>query len=163
MKKKINNKLTLYFNNLYPYKTKITQKYDFEIILGIGGNIGDVVARFKKLFLTLQNDRRFKIVQTSPILKNPPFGYIEQNDFYNAVIILKTNISALPLLNIMQQYELKFKRTRSFKDAPRTLDIDILYIKQGTKQLRVNHKRLIVPHIGAKIRESVTIPLKCCG
>lgn len=126
------------------------------ITIGIGGNIGDVKKRFKKLFFILQKDSRFILEHTSPILKNPPFGYINQDDFYNAIMVLRTNLSPIESLNIFQKYEYRFKRTRSFQDAPRTLDIDIIFYDN----IKRVSKRLIIPHIGYKKRKSVLIPLK---
>lgn len=159
MIKILNESLTLYFNNRFPYikKKKTIKKYDKNnvITIGIGGNIGDVIKRFNRLFLMLQNDARFTIEETSPILKNPPFGYEQQEYFYNAIIVLKTKLSPIESLNEFQRYELRFKRTRSFKDAPRTLDIDIIFYNK----LKIDTKRLIIPHIGYKERASVLIPL----
>ena len=159
MKKKINNKLDLYFSNLYPYKNISKSKKIYTVTLGIGGNIGDVKQRFNKLFLALKSNCKFDIIQTSPLLKNPPFGYINQNDFINGLIVLKTNLAPLIILNEMQRYENRFGRKRSFQDAPRTLDIDIIFIKKDFKNIVVNKQRLQVPHIGWRNRDSVKIPL----
>jgi 2-amino-4-hydroxy-6-hydroxymethyldihydropteridine diphosphokinase len=125
------------------------------VILGIGGNIGGVIKRFHKLYLMLKHDTRFTLLKTSPILKNPPFGFLEQNDFYNAVIVLKTNLSSIEMLNATQRYEKRLKRVRSFQDAPRTLDIDILFFQGEVKE----SKRLTLPHPGILQRASVLIPL----
>lgn len=159
MKKKIDNNLSLYFTEFYPFKSSIKSSKIYTVTLGIGGNLGDVKLRFSKLFLALKTNNRFKIIQTSPLLKNPPFGYTEQDDFLNGIIVLKTNLSPINLLNELQRYENRFGRKRSFKDAPRTLDIDIIFIKRGLKQIKHNSARLIVPHIGWKNRDSVKIPL----
>lgn len=156
MKKNLDEKLTLYFQNRFPYKSKKQSKKANTVTIGIGGNIGDVRKRFKKLFLCLEEDSRFFISKTSPILKNPPFGYLEQDDFFNAIIILKTNLSPIETLNAFQYYENRFKRTRSFQDAPRTLDIDIIFFNN----ISINTKRLIIPHKGYKNRPSVLIPLR---
>jgi len=161
MKKKLDDDLILYFNNFFPYKRKVlfpstSGKKEHKITIGIGGNIGDVTKRFKKLFSMLQKDSRFILENTSPILKNPPFGYLEQDDFYNAVIVLRTNLSPIASLNVFQKYEYRFKRTRSFQDAPRTMDIDIIFYDD----ISINTKRLIIPHKGYKSRPSVLIPLK---
>jgi len=126
------------------------------ITIGIGGNIGNTTTIFKKLFLMLQQDSRFCIQRTSPILQNPPFGYIEQNDFFNAIIVLKSKLSPYEALRAFQRYENRFKRERSFQDAPRTLDIDIIFFNN----LILNTKDLIIPHKGYKQRDSVLIPLK---
>jgi len=156
MIKTISNDLTLYFTNLFPYSSvEKSRLKSHTITIGIGGNIGDVIKRFKMLFKILQSDSRFVIKQTSPILKNPPFGYLEQNDFYNAIIVLETSLSPLCALNTFQKYEYRFKRTRSFQDAPRTMDIDIIFYDNK----KVNTKRLIIPHKGYKNRPSVLIPL----
>ena len=155
MKKVLNKDMTLYFENTFPYTSRLISRKRNTVTIGIGGNIGNVRRCFKKLFLCLQNDSRFTLLKTSPILQNPPFGYLEQNDFYNAIIVLKTDLSPIATLNVFQRYENRFKRTRSFQDAPRTLDIDIIFFND----ISLNTKRLIIPHKGYKNRASVLIPL----
>jgi len=59
----------------------------------------------------------------------------------------------------MQRYEARFKRKRSFQDAPRTLDIDILFIKHKQNEIYSKDPKLILPHPGWDKRESVLIPL----
>ena len=155
MKKSINKNLTQFNTNNFPYKSNIkSTKYNTATI-GIGGNIGNVIARFNILFNMLKSDGRFTIVQTSPILKNPPFGYLNQYYFYNSIIVLKTNVEPFQLLKILQRYEYRFKRTRSFKDAPRTLDLDIIFFNNK----KIDTATLIIPHKDYKNRDSVMIPL----
>ncbi len=156
LKKKINSDLTLFYNFLFPYRSNRQSKKKNFITIGIGGNIGNVIKRFNKLFKALDSDSRFSIVQTSPILQNPPFGYLEQDDFFNAVIVLKTDLGAFEALREFQRYENRFKRKRSFQDAPRTLDIDIIFFNNE----KINTPDLVIPHKGYKDRESVQIPLK---
>jgi len=156
MKKKIDDNLILYFTNIFPYKNLNISKKSNTVTIGIGGNIGDVFKRFKQLFLVLKKDSRFTIVQTTPLLLNPPFGYLEQNDFLNGIVVLKTDLSAFHCLKIFQRYEKRFQRERSFKDAPRTLDIDIIFFNK----LKIKTDILILPHHGYKNRNSVLIPLK---
>lgn len=159
MIKILNDDLKIYCNNLFPYQSKCTKTVKkikaHMVTIGIGGNIGDVTKRFKQLFMMLQKDARFTLECSSPILKNPPFGYLDQDDFLNAVILLKTNLSPRECLNTFQRYEYRFKRTRSFQDAPRTLDIDIIFYDS----IKIDTKRLTIPHKGYKDRESVLIPL----
>jgi 2-amino-4-hydroxy-6-hydroxymethyldihydropteridine diphosphokinase len=156
MKKQLTKDLTLYFNNNYPYKSGVISKKRHIVTLGIGGNIGDVKRRFKKFYLLLKQDSRFDIVKTTPMLKNPPFGYLKQNDFLNSLVIIKTNLSPIQLLNQMQRYENRFGRVRSFQDAPRTLDIDIIFYDK----IKMDSKRLTIPHKDWINRQSVTIPMK---
>ena len=156
LKQKLSHDLTLFYLNTFPYKNSKQSSKNNQVTIGIGGNIGDTRKIFKKLFLVLQQDNRFFIEKTTPILQNPPFGYLEQNDFFNALIVLRTDLGAFECLRAFQHYENKFKRKRSFKDAPRTLDIDIIFFNRQ----KINTKDLIVPHQGYKNRQSVLIPLK---
>ena len=159
MKKQISKELSIYFKNNYPVNIKNTKTKKYEVILGIGGNIGNVMMNFNKLINMMKSNSRIKLIKTSPILKNPPFGFLEQNYFYNALIIIQTNLSPDEVLRLCWMYENIFKRKRSFKDAPRTLDIDIIFIKKQKKSIKLNTKNLIVPHKDWKNRQSVTIPL----
>ena len=151
--------MQLFYNNLFPFKSKGKSSKQYTATLGIGGNIGDVQKRFKKLLLALYSDYRFHTIKTSPLLQNPPFGYLEQDDFLNAIIVLKTNLSPFMLLKQMQRYENRFGRKRSFKDAPRTLDIDIIFMEKNKKPIFIKSDKLNIPHLHWKNRESVMIPL----
>ncbi len=156
MKKKLTNKLTLFKTSNYPKILKNGSRKKYHVTIGIGGNIGNMKKTFDKLFLCLVKDTRFDILRTSPLLLNPPFGFIDQNDFLNGIISLKTNLAPNAFLRNMQSLENRFGRKRSFQDAPRTLDIDIIFFANK----KINTKKLIVPHKDWANRESVTIPLK---
>ena len=156
MKKKLSDDLTLYKTANFPYINPKKSYKKYLVTIGIGGNIGNVKKTFDKLFLSLNNDTRFDIVMTSPLLQNPPFGYLEQNDFLNGIISLKTNLAPNEFLKNMQRLENRFGRKRSFQDAPRTLDIDIIFFDKK----KINTEHLTIPHKGWANRESVIIPLK---
>jgi len=158
-KKFLSKELTLYFKKNYPKYLSNKSHRRYNVCLGIGGNIGDVPQRFEHLLKWLKYDTRFCLLQTSPILKNPPFGYLEQNDFYNALLEVATDLNPFYLLKSIQRIEKKFGRVRSFKDAPRTLDIDIIFLQKRGKDIKIDYKDLTIPHKGWKIRESVKIPL----
>jgi len=68
--------MKLKFSNHFPYKSNVIKTNTYKYTVGIGGNIGNMKQRFDKLFLNLQSDRRFNILQTSPLLENPPFGFL---------------------------------------------------------------------------------------
>lgn len=125
------------------------------VILGVGGNIGDVKKRFNRLHFTLSRDTRFHVVENSALLINEAFGFKEQADFTNAVMLVQTSLAARQILKITANLEKRFGRVRSFKNAPRTLDIDILYFSGRNR----NDARLILPHPGAQSRASVILPL----
>lgn len=153
IRRKINATHTLFKTNLYPSIS--IERGGYKALLGIGGNVGDTVRRFEHLFWFFRKSPFIRILETAPILKNPPFGYTQQDDFYNSVILIETKLSAKALLRYVLRVENKFGRKRSFKDAPRTLDIDIIFYENDT----IDTPNLIVPHIGWMNRSSVLIPL----
>jgi 2-amino-4-hydroxy-6-hydroxymethyldihydropteridine diphosphokinase len=159
MLKKIDDDHSIIIYNTYPSTANNIDKL-YTIILGIGGNIGNTIIRFKKLYKMLYKNSSFKLIQSSIILKNPPFGYLNQNDFYNAIIVIKTNFNPKKILSFTQSLEKRFKRKRAFKNSPRTLDIDIIFIKKGHQHLYINQPNLIVPHPKWFQRNSVLIPLQ---
>ena len=156
MKKKISKDLTLFYTPNFPKSYKKDTRKKYHVTIGIGGNIGNMKKTFDKLILCLKQDTRFTVLRTSPLLLNPPFGFLEQNDFLNGIITFKTNLSANAVLKAMQRYENKFGRKRSFQDAPRTLDIDIIFFDNK----KINTEKLIIPHKDWANRESVIIPLE---
>ncbi len=155
MKKKLIQNLTLFYTSNYPKKFNSTSNKKYSVTIGIGGNIGNTKRIFDKLILCLKKDSRFTLLMTSPLLQNPPFGFLEQSDFLNGIIALKTNLAPNEFLKNMQRLEKRFGRKRSFQDAPRTLDIDIIFFNNK----KINTKDLIVPHKDWANRESVIIPL----
>jgi len=155
MTKQIDDKNSLIFQKNYPYLSKKSSNKPFQALLGIGGNMGNVPRRFNHLFMALKRSPFVEIVETSPILKNPPFGYLEQDDFHNALIIVKTCLRPKALLRYILHIEKKFGRKRSFPDAPRTLDIDMIFYEEVIMQ----SKALMLPHPHWASRTSVVIPL----
>jgi 2-amino-4-hydroxy-6-hydroxymethyldihydropteridine diphosphokinase len=155
--------LALVYTRHYPWHQPLKSRYGapksrgkHTAVLGIGGNIGDTPRRFERLFYLLQHAPFVSLEQTAPILRNPAFGFAAQPDFYNSVIIIKTDLTPLHLLRYTQRIEKRFGRVRSFRNAPRTLDIDILFYDD----LTMDSKALTIPHPGAMSRRSVLIPLQ---
>ena len=89
------------------------------------------------------------------ILKNPPFGFENQDDFFNSIIVLQVNMQPRALLDYLMRLEKKFGRRRSFANAPRTLDLDIIFFDNRV----IKTDRLTIPHVDYSNRESVVIPL----
>jgi len=152
-KKKLNPSETLLFIPHFPYNTK--NKGGNKVLLGLGGNMGDVLRRFEHLYHYFKHSPFIHLCETSPVLRNPPFGYTKQDDFYNAVVLVETRLSPQALLRYLLRVEKHFGRKRSFQDAPRTLDIDILCYEDICMQTT----DLTLPHLGWKNRRSVLVPL----
>jgi len=156
IKRKLSDTLESYSSLRFGCTLKSKRRYRHQATVGIGGNLGDVKRRFEHLFFALKKDKRVELIKTSLILKNPPFGYINQDDFFNSIIIIKTSMPAKQFLKFLQSIENRFGRKRSFANAPRTLDLDIIFFDN----LKINTKHLIIPHPFWQQRESVLIPLK---
>ncbi len=151
----LNEELTLFFEKFFPTKNPKNPNFKHIAVVGMGGNIGDIKKRFQVVYRYFLKDVRFNVLETSPILKNPPFGYLEQNDFLNAILVLQTSLNAKELLKNLLHLEKLHKRKRSFKDAPRSLDLDIIFYDN----LNIRTKNLNVPHPSWYKRDSVMIPL----
>ena len=155
IKRRLNENLTvfkgLHFNTQMIFQSMLR----YEVTIGIGGNIGDVKRRFEHLLVFFKRDKRVDLVQTSLILKNPPFGFMKQDDFFNSILVLKTNMQANCFLDYLMRVEKRFSRKRTFANAPRTLDLDIIFFDNRIIQT----DKLTVPHKDWFNRESVVIPL----
>ena len=82
-------------------------------------------------------------------------GYANQPDFINAVCMVETTLSGIDLLQTLQQIEQQFGRERHFRNAPRTLDLDIIdYAQQSS-----DDALLTLPHPRAHQRSFVMMPL----
>ncbi|GAB6044423.1 2-amino-4-hydroxy-6-hydroxymethyldihydropteridine diphosphokinase [Caminibacter profundus] len=148
------NEKKIIITTFFPAKIKKSNKKN-KALIGVGCNLGNCIRRFKKLYLYFLSHPKIDVIQTSIIYKNPPFGYLKQPWFYNTIMVISTNLSPNELLKLLQHAEKKFGRIRSFKNAPRTLDLDIILYNN----IKVNTKKLKIPHPFFKTRDSVLVPL----
>ncbi|OBV28354.1 2-amino-4-hydroxy-6-hydroxymethyldihydropteridine diphosphokinase [Helicobacter sp. CLO-3] len=129
-------------------------------MLGIGANIGtkaQIKSRFFHLLRFFARHPRFSLIRTSPIYHNPPFGYANQPYFYNAIFALRASLSVIEAFALVFYLERKFGRARqrAHKNAPRTLDIDIIFYDQ----LILKRPYLTIPHPKYHERPSVLVPM----
>jgi 2-amino-4-hydroxy-6-hydroxymethyldihydropteridine diphosphokinase len=151
--------LRLFIERGYPASYTSSAHYRHRAVIGIGGNIGDVKRRFHHLYYFLKRQKGIVVLYTAPILQNPPFGYAQQDDFLNSVIEVATSMNPRELLAFLLRVEKHFGRKRSFANAPRTLDLDLIFFDD----VRMKTARLTLPHPHWHERESVLIPLQLLG
>ena len=149
LKRKLDENNTLIFTQHFPYNTYIKNVKNHKVL------VGDVVRRFEHLFHYLEKSKFVMLIESAPILKNPPFGYVEQKDFYNSLLLIETNLTPRALLRYILRVEKLFGRKRLFKDGPRTLDIDMIFYEN----VKMMTKELTLPHPEWMNRSSVLIPL----
>jgi 2-amino-4-hydroxy-6-hydroxymethyldihydropteridine diphosphokinase len=155
IKRELSKSLTTFKGLRFGFRHNKRSLKRYKSVVGIGGNLGDVRRRFEHLYFYLKRDKRVDILQTSLILKNPPFGFLDQDDFFNSIIVLKVDMQPKVFLDYLLRLEKKFSRKRSFANAPRTLDMDIIFFDNRV----VKTDKLQIPHKSWFERESVVIPL----
>jgi len=158
MKIILDDEHTLVTTPHYPWRLHRSYKTvsGHKVILGIGGNVGNVVRRFEHLFHYLKSSPYIRVLETTPMLKNPPFGVEEQPYFYNCVMLVSTPLTPRGLLMYLMRVEKHFGRKRTIKNGSRTLDIDIIFYDN----ISMETKDLTIPHPAWMRRNSVIIPLQ---
>ena len=91
----------------------------------------------------------------SSLWRSAPVGYANQPEYVNAVAKLETGLSADALLDQLQNVEAAHGRERSFPNAPRTLDLDLLLYADEVR----DSPRLTLPHPRMHERAFVLEPL----
>lgn len=117
--------------------------------------MGTPVRQLEEAILELDRLPHTRVVKRSSLYRSAPVGYASQPDFVNAVAQLETGLSAERLLSELQAIEARHGRTRSFANAPRTLDLDLLVF--GSLEMRT--EALTVPHPRMHERAFVLQPL----
>jgi 2-amino-4-hydroxy-6-hydroxymethyldihydropteridine diphosphokinase len=125
-----------------------------KIYILLGSNMGDrnqqLALAKKELTKTLGPVRR-----ESKIYQTAAWGKRNQPDFLNQVLILETKKDAASCMELILEIEHIMGRTRTVKNAARTIDIDILYFNKAV----LNTPNLVVPHPAIQDRRFVLIPL----
>ena len=124
------------------------------IYLLLGSNIGNSE---QQLLEAIQNITRQigPVTRKSSLYSTAAWGESNQPDFLNQVIIIESEIAALPMLEIILSIEKKMGRVRTTKNAPRIIDIDMLFFNNDI----IETTNLSVPHPEIENRRFVLIPL----
>lgn len=123
--------------------------------VGVGSNLDQPVRQVTDALAELDGLPHSRVVKRSSLYRSAPVGYAQQPDFVNAVAQLETGISADRLLAELQEIEARHGRVRSFANAPRTLDLDLLMFEK----LQSKTERLTLPHPRMHERAFVLKPL----
>ena len=123
--------------------------------VGIGSNLKDPRAQVLQAFNELDRLPHTRVVKKSSLYRSAPMGHAAQPDFINAVAQLETGLPAERLLAELQEIEARHGRQRTFANAPRTLDLDILLFGNATIQT----PSLTIPHPRMHERAFVLKPL----
>ncbi|WP_293763325.1 2-amino-4-hydroxy-6-hydroxymethyldihydropteridine diphosphokinase [uncultured Aquitalea sp.] len=123
--------------------------------VALGSNLEQPAEQIRAALAALANTAGIRLVSQSSLYLTTPVGYLDQPDFINAAACLDTTLSAHDLLAALMRIEEQFGRRRSFRNAPRVLDLDVL-LYEG---LELADEVLTVPHPRMHERAFVMVPL----
>ena len=123
--------------------------------VALGANLDDPVAQVERAFPELACLPETRLVVRSSLYLSQPVGYTAQPDFINAVAQLETSLPPRALLDALLEIEHRHGRQREFRNAPRTLDLDLL-LYNG---LIMHEPGLTLPHPRMHERAFVLAPL----
>ena len=112
--------------------------------IGLGANLGDAQATLRAVQAALASMPRTRLVAVSPTYTSAPIDAAGP-DYLNAVALISTSLDPHALLRELQRIELDHGRERSYRNAPRTLDLDLLLYGDetiATPELTVPHPRM---------------------
>ena len=122
--------------------------------VGLGANLGDARGALDAAFVALADLPKTKLQRASSLYRSAPVDS-GGPDYLNAVVQLETRLAPLELLAALQRIELAHGRERPYRNAPRTLDLDLLL--HGSRRLA--SAVLTLPHPRLHLRAFVLRPL----
>ena len=124
-----------------------------EVYLALGSNLGDRMGNLKSAIERLS--RELTIKKVSSVYETEPVYYKEQPLYLNAVLSAITELDPFELLRFVKGIENELGRQPSFRNAPRLIDIDILFY--GDRAIETSE--LTIPHPRIAERAFVLVPL----
>ena len=109
--------------------------------IAVGANLGNAKATVQNAMVSLQQLPHTQVVKCSSLYRTAPLE-AQGPDFINAVVLVRTQMSPLDLLHALHGLETQQGRERPYKNAPRTLDLDLIFY--GDVQMR--SQELSLPH-----------------
>lgn len=123
--------------------------------IALGANLGDKEANLRLGVEALRATKGCQVLAVSDFLVTEPYGGVEQDDFLNGAMKIRTLLTPHELLERLHEIEREAKRERVVRWGPRTLDLDILLYDD----LILDEEELHIPHIEMYKRDFVLKPL----
>ena len=122
--------------------------------VALGANLGDARATVSDAIAALDRLPQTRLLRASALYRSAPWE-ASGPDFINAVAAVETGLDAHELLRALQALELQAGRERPYRNAPRTLDLDLLLYGDAV----IDTPDLSVPHPRLRERAFVLLPL----
>lgn len=126
-----------------------------DVFIALGANLGDPVGQILAAIEALARLPSTRLITRSSLYRSRPVGGPEQPDYVNAVVRLSTFLPPREVLRWCLAIEARHGRRRDGKNAPRTLDLDLL-LYDG---LVMHEPGLTLPHPRMHERGFVLLPL----
>lgn len=126
-----------------------------DVFLSVGSNIGDRDKNINNAIESLKQDVKIRVVRTSSLIETKPYGVVDQPDFLNGCLRIRTLYGPEDLLVKIHEIEKEGGRERKEHWGPRTIDLDILYYDDIVMQ----KEELTIPHPEIALRTFVLEPL----
>jgi 2-amino-4-hydroxy-6-hydroxymethyldihydropteridine diphosphokinase len=128
-----------------------------DVLIALGGNVGDVRATFVKAIANICGMAQASLMARSSDYATPPWGEEQQDPFVNACIEIDTSLDPHALLFTLHRIEKKFGRDRAREQrwGPRTLDLDLI----AYDDVSMDKPELTLPHPRLFERAFVLVPL----
>ena len=123
------------------------------VYLALGSNMGDRRANLKAAVDALEPE--VHPIACSPVYETPPWGYLDQSKFLNQVVKAETYLMPTNLLEYIKEIEVQQGRQETFRNGPRSIDLDIIFYDQEVVDL----PPLTIPHPRLETRAFVLVPL----
>ena len=123
--------------------------------IGLGSNLEQPRSQLQRAFADLDQLPGTRLIAQSSLYRSAPVGYLDQPDFMNAVAKIETALTPQALLQALLQIEHLHGRERTFRNAPRTLDMDVLLYDD----VQLHEQGLTIPHPQMHLRAFVLQPL----
>ena len=123
--------------------------------VALGANLADPAHQIRAALESLSRLPDSRLLRASSLYRTAPVGVAGQPDFINAVALVETTLAPHELLTALFAIEAEFGRRRDYRNAPRTLDLDLLLYDE----LVLDGTELQLPHPRMHLRAFVLAPL----
>ncbi len=124
-------------------------------VIALGSNLENPVQQVEAALAAIAELPGVALLRRSSCYQTAPVGYADQPDFINAVCEVETTLAPQALLAALLEVEQAFGRVRTFRNAPRVLDLDLLLVEGVV----LDTAFLTLPHPRMHQRAFVMLPL----
>lgn len=126
-----------------------------DVCISLGSNMGDRDAYLRHGVEAIEQSKDCQVLTVSKFIETKPYGVLDQPDFLNGCMKIRTLLPPFELLTFLQDIERSVNRVREGRWGPRTLDLDILFYDDEI----IDTAELTVPHCDMQNRTFVLEPL----